>query len=120
LQRHFLLLGRGQFILPSSHRHCYQYLNGAKLRLSDLHNYDSRCRCSLSSYPGPRPTIYTIHIKLCVQQLCNTTVHNTVQYCCCCCWTYKTFEVSPCIDHWMRRRSLRNKMWSLRRRRSLR
>jgi len=21
--------------LPSSHRHCYQYLNGAKLRLSD-------------------------------------------------------------------------------------
>jgi len=28
----------------SSHRHCYQYLNGAKLRLSDLHNDDSRCR----------------------------------------------------------------------------
>jgi len=30
--------------LPSSHLHCYQYLNGAKLRLSDLHNDDSRCR----------------------------------------------------------------------------
>jgi len=32
-----------------------QYLNGAKLRLSDLHNDDSRCRtagCSLTSYPG--------------------------------------------------------------------
>jgi len=24
-----------------SRRHCYQYLNGAKLRLSDLHNDDS-------------------------------------------------------------------------------
>jgi len=32
-----------------------KYLNGAKLRLSDLHNDDSRCRtagCSLTSYPG--------------------------------------------------------------------
>jgi len=33
-----------------------QYLNGVKLRLSDLHNDDSRCRtagqCSLKSYPG--------------------------------------------------------------------
>jgi len=26
---------------PSSHRHCCQYLSGAKLRLSDLHNDDS-------------------------------------------------------------------------------
>jgi len=34
---------------------CYQYLNDAKLRLSDLHNDDSRCRtvgCSLTSHPG--------------------------------------------------------------------
>jgi len=40
--------------LPSSHRHCYEYLNGAKLRLSDLHNDDSRywtARCSLTSNP---------------------------------------------------------------------
>ena len=42
---------------PSSHRHCYQYLNGAKQRLSDLANDDSRGRaagCSLMSYPGQR------------------------------------------------------------------
>ena len=41
---------------PSSHRHCYQYLNGAKLRLSDPPNDDSRGRaagCSLMSYPRP-------------------------------------------------------------------
>jgi len=40
--------------LPSSHRHCCQYLNGAKLCLSDLHNDDSRFRsagCSLTAYP---------------------------------------------------------------------
>ena len=40
---------------PSSHRHCYQYLNGAKPRLSDPPNDDSRGRtvgCSLTSYPG--------------------------------------------------------------------
>jgi len=40
---------------PSSHRHCYQYLNGAKLCLSDLNNDDSRYStsgCSLMSYPG--------------------------------------------------------------------
>jgi len=41
--------------LPLSHLHCYQYLNGAKLLLSNLHNDDSRCMtgwCSLTSYPG--------------------------------------------------------------------
>jgi len=27
--------------LPSSHRHCYQYLNGAKLRTSNMQNDDS-------------------------------------------------------------------------------
>jgi len=40
--------------LPSSHRHCCQYLNGATLRLNDLHKDDSRCRTagySLTSYP---------------------------------------------------------------------
>ena len=40
---------------PSSHRHCYQNLNGAKLRFSDLPNDDSSGRdagCSLMSYPG--------------------------------------------------------------------
>jgi len=30
--------------LPSSHQHCYQYLNGAKVRLFDLHSDDSWCR----------------------------------------------------------------------------
>jgi len=47
--------------LTSSHWHCYQYLNGAKLRLSYLLNDDSRCRtarCSLTSYP--RKVGYTI------------------------------------------------------------
>jgi len=43
--------------LSSSHWHCCQYLNSAKvkLRLTDLHNDDSRCRtagCSLTSYTG--------------------------------------------------------------------
>jgi len=50
LQRHFLLLGRDNHKLLSSHRHCYQYLNGAKQRSSDLHNDDRRCRtagCSI-------------------------------------------------------------------------
>jgi len=56
LQRHFLLLGRGQSLNPieSSALRPILYLNGAKLRLSDLHNDDSWCRtagCSLTSYP---------------------------------------------------------------------
>ena len=38
---------------PSSHQHCYQDLNGAKLRPSDLPNDDSRGRTGgLTSYPG--------------------------------------------------------------------
>jgi len=69
------MLQRDNPKLPSSHRHCYQYLNGAKLRLSDLHNDDSRCKtakCSLMSYPRTNviPQVHTyihtyIHISGC-------------------------------------------------------
>ena len=45
---------------PSRHWHCYRYLDGAKLRLSDLPNDDSRGRtaaCSLLLYPGDRKSV---------------------------------------------------------------
>jgi len=48
-------------------RHCCQYLNGAKLRLIDLHYDDSRCRtagCSLTSYPGPYTIVYSTPVAL--------------------------------------------------------
>jgi len=54
--------------IPSSHPHCYQYLHGAKLCLSDLHNDDSRCRtagCSLTSYPGPSRWSWLITVVIC-------------------------------------------------------
>jgi len=56
--------------LPSSNRNCYQYFNGAKLCLSDLHNDDSRCRTArynLTSYMTPRSPDQSI-ICICLLQ----------------------------------------------------
>jgi len=53
LQRHFLLLGRGQ--LQLSHRHCYQYLHGGKL--------------IMTVFPPPRLRLHT-KVSLIIGSLC--------------------------------------------------
>ena len=58
---------------PSSHRHCYRHLNGAKLRLSDLSNDDSRgttAGCSLTLYPG-----YIYYVIYYIHTYIYTSVH---------------------------------------------
>jgi len=61
--------------LPPSHRHCYQYLNGGQLRLSDLHNDDSRCRtwmyiCSFShSVNVQRRSLFHLMLHCCYRTL---------------------------------------------------
>jgi len=46
---------QGTIKLSSSHQYCYKYLNGAKLRLSDLHNDDSKAQV-IAHRPWPALT----------------------------------------------------------------